>query len=191
MLQDIKKQYILQGLPITDIACSEALFLDISGKGFHGMLFQSPFGRGLPPRNVLADNHCASALRKLLFEPLRYFHQPQRIMIPIIVIRVDGFMKPLSAPTSMRMRFEATSFLSVTYAELLFRITSRHLIPRIPLTNLPHKASIDLALEILRQFVPASLSKALLFPQPRYPQTTGTPPEACTGKNFSALRTRF
>lgn len=58
------------------------------------------------------------------------------------------------------------------------------MIPPIPLTNLPHKAPIDLALEILRQFVPASLSEALLFPQSRHPRTTRTPPEALYGQEF-------
>lgn len=67
-----KKQYILQGLPVTDVVCSQALFLDISGKKFHDLLLQCPFGRGLPPRNIYADNRCASALRKLLLEPLGY-----------------------------------------------------------------------------------------------------------------------
>lgn len=58
------------------------------------------------------------------------------------------------------------------------------MIPPIPLANLPHKTPIDLALEILRRFVPSSLSEALLFPQSQHPRTTRTPPEALYGQEF-------
>ncbi|KAF8246760.1 hypothetical protein K440DRAFT_321618 [Wilcoxina mikolae CBS 423.85] len=62
-------------------------------------------------------------------------------------------------------------------------IVARHLIPRTHSTDPPKKIPLQLTLEILRRFVPSSLSDASLSPRSGRPETR-TPPEALYGQEF-------
>ena len=70
--QDIRKNFILKGRPITTNACQLAVFSDITGGKFLTMILRCPFRRGLPHPRFFRDVHYASALRELLLAPNDY-----------------------------------------------------------------------------------------------------------------------
>ncbi|KAF8536063.1 hypothetical protein BDD12DRAFT_891107 [Trichophaea hybrida] len=177
--RDIRRHYILKGLAITS-ACEQYLFRDISGNRFYDLLRESPFGRGLPPRSCSTNDRYASALNQLLRAPFGYVPSVPRNNALDICYSMGWVHEAILGTDPLGEEIRGYIFPSPLHKW----IVARHLIPRAYSTNPSKRTPLQLTSEILRRFVPSSLSDASLSPRSGRPETCRTPPEALYGQEF-------